>query len=47
MNEKALKIMLENMLFQAKQTKKDIIGLGKLILFISVVALVFFSVVTI
>lgn len=43
MNEEARKIMMENMLFQAKQTEKDITGLCKLILFISVVGLVFFS----
>ena len=43
MNEEARKIMRENMLFQTKQTEKDIVGLGKLILSISVVGLIFFS----
>ncbi len=43
MNNDLKKYQIENMVFQAKQTEKDIVGLGKLILSISVVGLIFFS----
>ncbi len=47
MNEEARKIMLKSMLFQAKQTERDIIGLGKIYLILIVVGLVIYSVIMI